>query len=191
MVCFFELYEKLLSRGLEQPPLIFEITPITSADIPVLALLNLETSQDTYSHLLSPSQLKRKTLAAFRRDWKAMLAIAGYEITAARRDDQIVAACAMGPSANQDLQGAIAHEIYPIHVLPAFQRNGIGEQLLDRLTGSSLNLLRPLVIAGNPIGEHFFSKAGFEPEPKTQKAFVIYGAELEVIRYRRLPKFNE
>lgn len=130
--------------------------------------------------LIDPEFLKTRTLQrsleTFKRNGCA-------EIWLAEQADKIVGFCRIGREENN---GELLGEIVALYLLPQFQRQGIGKQLMqagiDQLRQRGYSIIVLWVLKSNVQARQFYEHCGFTAEP-VEKTLDMGTLQI-VVRYR-------
>ncbi|QVI34662.1 GNAT family N-acetyltransferase [Lacticaseibacillus chiayiensis] len=157
---------------------IVKATPDTDFD--AVSRVYYETWQFAYRHLLPESFLKQLTQDSWHpeRRWKnTFLAMNGTT--------KIVGVCSFGPARMADYEGW--GELYSLYVLPHFQRQRIGGQLIGQaLKQLKRNYARQYVrvLNNNLAAQRFYQQFGFKKTELVLEDVTRFGTIRELMMIR-------
>lgn len=134
----------------------FSIRPATPADCPALAQVQITSYQTAYANFFPPTYFAHFTEAEQTQDWLDWLKAqkpSDFLLVAVTPEQRAVGYVLA--TAQPNIYQHYASEVDAMHVLPAFQRQGIGGQLLRAATralqASGCPSTMLWTIKGNPI----------------------------------------
>jgi ribosomal protein S18 acetylase RimI-like enzyme len=155
------------------------IRPGTAADAEGVALVQVETWQAAYAHVLPHEQLQAFSVERPTEQWRA------YPPIVAEVDGEVVGFVSVGASRDDDADG----ELYAIYVHPDHWGTGVGRALMEageaelrRLGHRDVVLW---VLDDNPRARRFYERAEWATDGAT-RGIEIFGAEVPEVRYRKL-----
>lgn len=132
------------------------LRPATAQDdFEAVAELYLTVWRATYVTQLPAAYLDQLTAATWQPQKRWRQTVLAFEA------DKIVGVCAFGPARPSTWAGR--QEIYSLYVLPAFQRQGVGQRLIQ---AAIARLAKPMpimlaVLASNQAARRFYETQGF------------------------------
>lgn len=151
-----------------------------NSDFDAIRCVYYETWQAAYRHLIPTSFLKQLSPASWKPEqrWQnTLLAITGTE--------KMIGVCSFGPARMADYAGW--GEIYSLYVLPQFQHQHIGSQLiagaLKQLNETyANNYVR--VLNNNLAAQKFYMKFGFKKTDTVLEDVTRFGTICELVMIR-------
>lgn len=146
-------------------PLI-QIRPVTNADIPGLAGVQLRSALAGFSHIF-PETLPKPTQRELEEEWAALVTDAEKVVLAATVDGEMVAVTAFGPDVEPDkgTEGILLK----IYVDPARFGQGIGSALHERAVAwfrtQDYSMVRLWVLEANTLARQMYERRGWKRRP--------------------------
>ena len=136
------------------------IRPVKSTDIPAMAETYVETWRDAYRGILPEAYLESMTVAETAKDLAREMSAAGVVSLVAEADEGGAAGLITG-GIDRRRDRVYGGEIFSLYVRPAYQRGGIGHQLVTQLVARINRLdiftLKVQVLEDNPC-RRFYEK---------------------------------
>ncbi|WP_322807079.1 GNAT family N-acetyltransferase [Thermanaerothrix sp.] len=163
----------------------FRIRPATPKDAQGIAWVHVDTWRAAYAGLIPANVLAQLSVEHDAQQIRAWIAQprAGSFWWVAEKMGSIVGFASGGPERSGD--EIYRGEIYALYVLPAFQRQGIGRQLVvasvQSLLQSGLTSMLIWVLAENHPARAFYARLG--GQPVREQMITIGGTSLREIGY--------
>lgn len=128
-------------------------------DIPQIAKVHYVTYIDTYKGLLPEAHLSNQKEEEYVKQHQSFNAACWVAID----NSEIVGVIMYGPSRDTDLEKS--YEIYMIYVLPEYQGQSIGTQLLNKVESEIKNKAAQValwVVDSNLNTIHFYERQGYQ-----------------------------
>lgn len=158
----------------------------TVEDARRIADIHVAAWQSAYVGLVPADFLAALCVDTREAYWRQEIPLGQQQVAVARSGATTVGWVSYGPSRDKDALPEAA-EIWAIYVAPEHWSTGAGRHLWlharRQLAQQGFHSVSLWVLATNARAIDFYRKAGFEPEPRSAKAFVLGGATLTEIRY--------
>jgi GNAT superfamily N-acetyltransferase len=148
------------------------IRPAHAHDVTAIARVHVESWRTTYTGIVPDDFLASLSYAQRERLWHQFLTPPGNQTivyVAADASDQVVGFASGGPERSGDT--IYTGELYAIYLLAAYQRRGIGRQLMttlvSRLFQDGMTALLLWVLAANPARQFYERLGGKQIYTKT------------------------
>ncbi len=168
------------------------IRPVSPADIPLLAAVQVASWQSAYRGVMPDQALTSLETREFEATWHTNLATEGRTDLACWTEVGLVGFVSFGPSHDPDADPTKTGEVYGIYFHPNSWGKGLGRAACQRA-------LRDLADAGfldatlwvldcNHQARRFYERLGFGLEHDATKRVERFGVQLHHLRYRRLTR---
>ena len=159
--------------------------PATTNDAAAIAALHIASWQTAYRGALADSYLDSLDVTGHTEKWRQRLVDGRDHVLVAVEDDDVVAFCAVGPSADADADGA-TWLIANLHVTPTRKRQGLGtplfEAAVDLARHHGARRVTLWVIDVNRPARRFYEKQGMAPDGGRRRDGSS-GADVALLRY--------
>lgn len=161
------------------------IAPASLQDLRAVAELHVASWQGAYVGILPGDYLANLSVERREASWRQVVAEGRSELLVAEDGASVVGFVSFGPCRDADAPAGRG-EIWAIYVLPRAWSTGVGRALWsaarERLSAAGFRSVSLWVIAGNERAIRFYSAAGFNIEPGSEKAFELGGTTVHEIR---------
>lgn len=156
----------------------------SQAQLKETSLIFKKTWQKAYQNVLPKNELKNLD----EKIWQKSLLQAGRHNLLALKQEKIVGVVSYGPRRDHSELKENVGEVYSLYVLPAFQHQGIGHELLTRVETdlSKLGYQKVIlwVLANNVSAQNFYLKHGWR-ESKIGRQETILGKPMQLLQFEK------
>ena len=159
-----------------------QIRPATSEDSAALATIQITSYRTAYAHIFPAAYLAQFSPEEQTEDWRTLIAAATCEVVYVAQQDGNIVGYGLGRwTAAPEWEG----ELVALHILPAFQRQGIGRRLFAAVTrhleAQGCRTLWVGVLAKNPARQFYLRFGG---TLGGEQSFEVAGVTVVEVAYR-------
>lgn len=164
--------------------------PAEPADASAIASVQVLSWQQAYADLIPDQYLGALHGSLSRREafWCESIAAGRAPVHLACMAEQVVGFIAIGPCRDDGASAVEMGEVTAFYLLPPYWRTGTGRSLwaagLQSLGEQGYRQAMLWVLSENARARRFYARAGWSPEPESERGLLIGGASLREIRYR-------